>query len=114
MLGIFLIDDRQHVVDIKSFNDLWKEILKFKSLNRDRVEKSRDLIGLQDEKERMILLALYDRDHWALEILEKDWNTDFKRIDVAGDFNVKEIILDDNRLKDVLKTFMEKGELKIK
>lgn len=102
MLGEFLIKGKRRVINTDDFNELWEEISKFKGLNESKAEESQDLICLQDSRGRMLLLALYDTDHWALETLEKDWNTLFGKIDLAGEFDVKEVLMNDEELKTTL------------
>jgi len=111
MLGIFLMRGRPRIINTDDFDELWEEISKFKKLNEPRAEESPDFIGLQDERGRMLLIALYDKDHWVIETLEEDWGTPFGRINLAGDLNVGEALTNDGELKTMLKTLMTAGRL---
>ena len=91
-------------IDTSDFDQAWEEILRFKECNE--ATECPHFMGLQDEHGRMVLLALYDEDRWALESLEEDWDTRFGRIDQAKDLRVQETLLSDGELKKTLKTFM--------
>jgi len=111
MRGIFLMKGKPRTINTDDFDELWEEISKFKKLNEPKAEESPDFIGLQDERGRMLLIALYDKDHWVIETSEKDWATPFGRIDLAGDLNMGEALTNDEELKTMLKSLMSVGRL---
>jgi len=111
MRVFFAVASKLRIINTDEFDELWKEILGFKNINKSKAEKSPDIIGIQDESGRMLLLALYDEDRWVLETLEGDWGTQFGKIDLAGDFNVQETLLNDEELEMMLKTLLTEGRL---
>jgi hypothetical protein len=109
MLRVLFTLGGQKVARINNFKELWEEILKYKELNKTK--ESPNFIGLQNDYGRMLLLALYDDGRWFLGTLEEDWGTQFGKIDLAKDFNVREALLNDRELKKRLRKFMTSGSL---
>jgi len=101
--------DRGKIIGARDFNEVWEKILEFKQMNK--TELSPDFLGFQDDRGRMLLLGLYDEDRWVLEVLQEDWGTEFDKIDLAKSFDVRESLLSDEELKEILETFVNEGKL---
>ena len=110
MLTILFSKDRRKS-EATDFDQAWREILQFKENNK--AEECPHFIRLEDEQGRLVLLALYDEDRWALETLDENWGTKFGRLDQAGDFKVQEFLLTDEELRKTLGMFMAEGMLSI-
>jgi len=108
LLTILFSKDRRKI-ETTDFDQAWREILQFKESNN--AEECPHFIRLEDEHGRLVLLALYDEDRWALETIDENWGTEFGRIDQARDFRVQESLLTDEELRKTLETFMAEGML---
>jgi hypothetical protein len=110
LLIIMFSKDRRKI-ETSDFYQAWREILQFKENNK--AEECPHFIRLEDEQGRLVLLALYDEDRWALETLDENWGTEFGRIDQARDLKVQESLLTDEESRKTLETFMAEGLLTI-
>ncbi|MCS7120738.1 MAG: hypothetical protein RMJ07_05975 [Nitrososphaerota archaeon] len=89
---------------VEDFESVWKEVMRFKDLNKSG--KSPEFLGIQKDGGSMILLSVYDEEKWVWEEINEGWGEDFGKIDLARDFEVKEMFLTDEELKEELKRFL--------
>ncbi|MEM2306510.1 MAG: hypothetical protein QXH19_03700 [Candidatus Bathyarchaeia archaeon] len=110
MIKVAFTNKKQPPTEVKNFESFWVEIIQFKELGDP--QRNPFFIEIEDEEDGMMLITTYDQTRWIIEILIKEWGTTFGKIDKAGDFKVKEMILNEEELREIIRKIIEKKSIR--